>query len=280
MKLANEKYDAVYRESKHDPDIENFSLCLKNFKEIKSIIEQKGNPSKLNKFYFEAWISMLYSDVHALNLEPETEDQLNELNEKIQAIGTDFKQLLTKKSNLDPKDESSIKLLKYIDDFKKNWESKKNMLLGHANYNFAEILVEKSSLKMAVDYFTKSNNFYINAANESYKALDKTKLVTFAEQTKARLEEIKTLLLLDDRNCRNSVKKLKIHLQKLPDSITSSWTIINETTLSQASTEKSITTHVIKNSKLSNPTKRRRELHEKSIHPEAKKIKKILLFMN
>jgi hypothetical protein len=222
MKLANEKYDAVYLESKDNPDIEKFTSCKENFEKIKSIIKpNKSSTELINKFYFETWISMLYSDVHALNLEPETEDQLNELNEKIQAIGTDFKQLLTEKPSFNPKDESTIKLQKYIEDFGKNWNSKKNMLLGHTNYNFAETLVEKSEIKLedktthliyqrdAIKFFKKSADFYKQANLFEFKAQTEQRIKVL-EVTSKELQNSSSNDLV-----KNPLKELVVVLRKL-----------------------------------------------------------------
>ncbi|TLY48319.1 MAG: hypothetical protein E6K54_02295 [Gammaproteobacteria bacterium] len=87
MSLANKYYDEIYLKYRNNPDIEKFNSCRQIFNQIMSIIKLKELSTPLiNKLYIEAWISALYSDVHALNLQPETEKQLNELNEKIQAI--------------------------------------------------------------------------------------------------------------------------------------------------------------------------------------------------
>jgi hypothetical protein len=194
MQLTNQHYDATYRIDKNNPDIKKFSSCSENFKKIKSIIESIEHPTQLMKqLSLEAWISTLYSDVHALNLDPKSRNQVIALNEKIQAIETDFN-LLTTSSHLDSKDKSHIRLFNYIEAFKKTWESKKNMLKGHSHYNFAETLVAQSQLKDAIDYFIQSANFYASAANSS-KNNDKTELLKFKKQTTVRLNEIQKLLI-------------------------------------------------------------------------------------
>jgi len=237
MECANKHYDAVYLKYKNNPDIEKFSFCRQNFSRIKSIIESKENPTQLNTLYLEAWISLLYSDVHALNLEPETKDKLNKLIEKIQIIGIDFKQLVTKKSGLDSSNEDSARLLNYIDDFEYTWKTKEKRLLADSHYNFAETLVENSDSPKAINYFEKSLTFYKNAA-EAADEPDKAKFFTFAEETNKRLEEIKAKNAQSKKsNFNDSGKKLNIGLQRLPDSI-SEWSVIDEAMLSHLTNEK------------------------------------------
>lgn len=227
MALANERYDIVYRAHKAEPDIEKFSYCSENFKKIKSVIESKENPTLLtNKLYLEAWISTLYSDVHALNLDPKTQKQFDELNKKIEAIETDFNQLLTKKSSLDLKQESSAKLLKYINDFQDTWKTKKNMLKGHYHYNYAESLVEKSKIELE----DKSNG-QMNYAKDAMTLLAKAanfytlaELLDFADQTKQRIKKLekaaKELQASANRNHFSSLsdKKLVVVLTKISPS--------------------------------------------------------------
>jgi hypothetical protein len=224
MELANNRYNAVYRRYRNNPDIEKFSYCGKNFKSIKSIIEHKENPTQLtNKLYLEAWISMLYSDVHALNLEPKAKDQLNELNEKIQAIETDFKQLLTKTSSLDSNDKISARLLKYIEDFEQTWKTKDKRILADSHYNFAETLVEKANgeldttkrtfLEDAKRYFIQSADFYKQA-----------NLLKFETQTEQRIQKLeKALKTIQDSSNNNHFgllpdKKMVVVLTKLSPS--------------------------------------------------------------
>ncbi len=261
MDSANTNYNAVYNKSKNNPDIKKFSSCRENFQVIKSTIEStikdKGNTTSLtNKLYLEAWISMLYSDVHALALEPETEKQLNKLSKKIQAIDTEFKQLL-KKMSLDSKDESSIRLLNYIGDFEKTWKTKKEKLLADVHYNFAETLVEKSDYKKALKYFKESRNFYKNAAKKTNTSAEENELLEYADQTNTRLNEVRSL----DKSNNRSFKTFSIRLQRLP-APTLEWVIKNEEICV----------------KVANPQlKRKTELsNEDPIYPEAKKLKEDL----
>jgi hypothetical protein len=228
MERANKHYDAIYLKYKNNPDIEKFSFCMENFKKIKSIIEQK-EPEIITqltkKFHLEAWISTLYSDIHALNLQPETEKQLNELNEKIHAVETDFNQLLTKISSLDSNDKSSARLLNYIDDFQKTWESKKNILKGHYYYNFAETLIEKGNEELETNkrtFLEDAKHYFIQSA-DFYK---QGNLLEFEAQTKERIKKLeltaKELLDLSENNnfTKTPSKKLVIVLTKLsPSSI-------------------------------------------------------------
>lgn len=193
MTVANGHYNTVYRMYKNNPNIEKFSFCKENFQKIKSIIESKGNSTALiNKIYLEAWISTLYSDVHALNLDPETEEELIKLNEKILAIGIDFIKLQTKKVSLDSKDENSVTLLEYIDDFEQTWKTKEKRLLADSHYNFAETLVEKSKIELE----DKANG-QINQAEAAMKFLAKAvnfykqaNLSKSADQTEQRIKEL------------------------------------------------------------------------------------------
>lgn len=116
MNLANKYYDKVYLKFKNNPNVNAFDNCSQNFNEIKLLLKNKKTTPLINNLYIEAWISTLYSDVHALNLEIETEDQLNELIGKIQAIGTDFEKLSAKNetSNLNLSVKGAVDLLKYI----------------------------------------------------------------------------------------------------------------------------------------------------------------------
>lgn len=225
MNQANDIYNKTYNDSKNDPDIDKFNACRINFSQIKSISESEANSTPLiNKIYLEAWISALYSEVHALNLQPETEKQLNELNEKIQAISIEFTQLITKRSSLDSKDESSIRLLKYIANFEETWKTKKKRLLADATFNFAETLVEQSNFQSAFNHFERSKNLYEKAAIVADNTNKKT-LLEFSKQTIMRLQEIKNMRL--ENRSTELVKELNICLQRLPDFPTE-WTIVKE----------------------------------------------------
>lgn len=227
MKLANEHYDAVYLKYKNNPDIEKFNFCKENFQKIKSIIEEKKleiTSQLIKKFHFEAWISTLYSDVHALNLEPKTEKQLIELEKKILDIGTDFNklQLRTKKSSLDLNDKSTDRLSKYIHEFEQTWKTKGKKLLADIYYNFAETLVEKSkekletnkhiSLEDAQQYFMQSADFYKQA-----------NLLEFADEAKKRMQALEIAPELQNLSNRNHFvspdKKLVVVLTRLSPSL-------------------------------------------------------------
>lgn len=167
MNQANENYDKIYRKTKNNPDIEKFNTCREAFSQIKSIIELTANFTPLiNKLYFEAWISTLYSDVHALNLQVETETQLKELIGKIQAIEVNFEKLSAenKKSHLNLNIEGAVDLLKYIQNFENTWKINKIKLLAYIYFNFGLTLEKKSNLEKALIYFTQSKNSYNEAA--------------------------------------------------------------------------------------------------------------------
>lgn len=223
MTVANAHYNTVYRMYKNKPNIEKFSFCKENFQKIKSIIELKGNSTALiNKIYLEAWISTLYSDVHALNLDPETEEELIKLNKKLLAIGTDFRKLQTKKASLDSKDENSVTLLEYIDDFEQTWKTKEKRLIADSHYNFAETLVEKSKIELedkangqinqveaAMKFLAKAVNFYKQA-----------NLSKSADQTEQRIKELERTAKEFQDSCKNNhftshpVKELVVVLRR------------------------------------------------------------------
>lgn len=223
MTVANAHYNTVYSMYKNNPNIEKFSFCKENFQKIKSIIELKGNSTALiNKIYLEAWISTLYSDVHALTLDPETEEELIKLNKKLLAIGTDFRKLQTKKASLDSKDENSVTLLEYIDDFEQTWKTKEKRLIADSHYNFAETLVEKSKIELedkangqinqveaAMKFLAKAVNFYKQA-----------NLSKSADQTEQRIKELERTAKEFQDSCKNNhftshpVKELVVVLRR------------------------------------------------------------------
>lgn len=269
MELANEYYDEIYRKYEKNPDIEKFNFCKQNFNRIKSIIQLKE--SLINTpLYLEAWISMLYSEVHALNLEPKTIEELNELIETIQTVGTSFKQLLTTIPCLDLSNENSARLLKYIDAFEHTWKTKKERLLADIHFNFAETLVEQSNFQQGLYHFEKAENLYMEAANAADNTNGNKMLLEFSKQTKKRLEEIKTQPLEDYSN--KLCKKLSIQLQRLPDS-PSKWTIVNTSPPAQSIEEnqaievKSFTEKKCLSSKI------KRKSNEESTYLETKKQK-------
>ncbi|MEN9917448.1 MAG: hypothetical protein RLY40_1387 [Pseudomonadota bacterium] len=225
MNLANESYDEVYLKYKKNPDLEKFNICRINFSQIKSIIESKTNSTSLiNKLYIEAWISTLYSVKHALNLEPETEEQLNVLSQKIQKIGREFKKLLEKKSSIDSNDKNYTRLLKYIDDFALFWKTDEKKLLADATFNFAETLIEHKNFSQVLYHFETAKNLYADAAtHHAPDSANNKMLLEFSEQTNDRLQEIKNQHPETDPN--KLIKELRICLQKLPDS--SIWTVVN-----------------------------------------------------
>src|ERR1043165_91309 len=234
MDLANKYYDEVYLQYKNNPNITAFNNCRQNFNKIGLLLKNKKNSTPLiNKLYIEARISRLYSEVHALNLEPETKDDLNNLIEKIQIIGSDFKQLVTKKSGLNSSNENSARLLKYIDAFEQTWKIKEKRLLADIYFNFAEILVENSDFEGSINYFTESIRLYKNAAENAENKLEKNQLLEFASQTNTRREEIKKIIsqnmLSKKINVNDQEKKLTLHFKKFSNSA-SKWTIANEPT--------------------------------------------------
>ncbi|HEY2567491.1 MAG TPA: tetratricopeptide repeat protein [Candidatus Aquirickettsiella sp.] len=235
MEHANQSYDMVYRNHKDNPDIKKFNFCKQNFRRIKSIIELKGKSLLNTPLYLEARISMLYSKVHALNLEPETKDELNKLIKKIQTVETSFKQLLTIIPCLDLSNENPARLLKYIDAFEQTWKTKEKRLLADIHFNFAETLVEQSNFQLALDHFEKAINLYEEAANAADNTNENKMLLKFSQQTKDRLKiiksKIKTQPLEDYSN--KLCKELRIQLQKLPDS-PSKWTIVNTSPSAQS----------------------------------------------
>lgn len=260
--LANLHYNAIYLKYKNNPNIEKFNFCIQNFSRIKSSIELKEKSLLNTSLYLEVWISMLYSEVHALNLEPETQGQFGELTRKINTIGTDFKQLLTKKSNLNSSNKIPVWLSNYIDTFEHTWKTKEKKLLADVNFNFAETLVENSDLENALNYFTKSMSLYKNAAKNAENELEKNQLLVSARQTNSRLEEVKKIIsqntLSKSKNVNDQVEKLTLHFKKLSDS-TSKWTIVNE------ATSQSIKAAV--------EIKRKRKLNEEPFQFKAKKQK-------
>lgn len=225
---ANKFYNKIYLESKTNLDIKKFSACKKKFNDIKLVIESKKIFTPLiNKLYIEAWISTLYSDKHALNLEPKTEKQLTILNEKIQEIGSEFNQLLIKKSSLELKDERNIFLLNYIDDFEYFWKTIEKRLLADGTFNFAETLVKQTNFEHALHYFEKAKNLYAEAASNAADNTTHKKSLKFSKQTVARLKEIKNKHL---EKCSNKIEKtLPILFQRLSES--SEWTIVNKPSL-------------------------------------------------
>ena len=230
MELANECYDEIYHTHKNNPDIEKFSFCKQNFDRIKSIMESNEKSLINMPLYLEAWISTLYSEVHALNLQPKTIEDLNKLITKIKTLEMDFKQLLTKKSCLDLSNKNSARLLKYIDDFEHTWKTKGKRLLADIFFNFAETLVENLDFVRAQNYFMQSKRLYKNAAANAENKRERSQLQEFASQTNSRLGEIKKLIpqnvLSKKINVNDQEKKLTLHFKKLPCS-ESKWTIVN-----------------------------------------------------
>jgi len=98
----------------------------------------------------------------------------------------------------------------YVTNFSQSWETNKNRLTAVYHYNFAEILVEKSNLKKAIAYFTKSYQFYTRAAEKSDDLCNK-ELLQSAEQTIARIKEIEALN--EDKNPNDALNKLTMSLQ-------------------------------------------------------------------
>lgn len=269
MNLSNTYYDTVYRKYKNNPDTEKFTLCKQNFSQIKSVIESKANITPLiNKFYMEAWISTLYSDVHALNLEPETKKQLDELNKKIQTISTEFKQLLTKKSSLDINDEKSVNLLKYIDSFEHTWKTHEKRLLADSTFNFAEVLIEQADFQQALYHFESAKNLYDEATANATDNGDKMQLKKFSAQTSARLKKIKNTHL--EAYFNNLGNELRIHLQRLPDSITN-WKIVNESSPTELINEKQKIKSFTEKDSFSSQIKRK--ANEELTYPKTKKQK-------
>lgn len=271
IKLANNIYNKVFHNSRQEHP-KKFPYCMRNSQQIMDIIttqHQKGMMSPLTKaYYLEAWLALLQADMNALNLNPANEYQLRENDEKLHLIETDSKNLdrecnELKTNNADYKHiDYKITLdglLHCITNFLQTWSINKNRLKAAYYYNFAETLVEESNLENAIVYFTKSDNFYINAA-KSYKSPDKTKLLTFSGQTKTRLEEIKALLNKNNSNT-DSLNKLTIRLQRIPHTINPQWTIVD--TLSQA----------IKDSPSNNRKRERPLLNEAPTSPKTKKLK-------
>ena len=155
--------------------------------------------------------------MHALNLDPETEEELIKLNEKILAIGIDFIKLQTKKVSLDSKDENSVTLLEYIDDFEQTWKTKEKRLLADSHYNFAETLVEKSKIELE----DKANG-QINQAEAAMKFL--AKAVNFYKQANLSKSADQT---------EQRIKELEITAQKLQNSSNyhlNEFTIFNKST--------------------------------------------------
>lgn len=230
MELANKYYNEIYRKYEKNPDIEKFSFCKKNFYRIKTIIQLKNESLINTPLYLEAWISTLYSDKHALNLEPETEKQLIALNKKLQEIGTEFKQLFTEKSRLDLIDEKTTKIIKYINNFGLTWKIHEKRILADATFNFAEILVENSDFEGSINYFTESMRLYKNAAENAENKLEKKQLLKFVSQTNSRREKIKKIIsqnmLTKSNNANDQTEKLTLHFKKLHNSIPK-WIIVN-----------------------------------------------------
>ena len=281
MNQANENYDKIYRKSKNNPDIEKFNTCRENFSQIKSIIELKASSTPLiNKLYLEAWISTLYSDVHALNLQVETKTQLKELIGKIQAIEVDFEKLSAESKkfpfNLDI--EGTVDLLQYIQNFENTWKINKIKLLADIYFNFGLTLEENSNLENALIYFTRSKNSYKEAAkiaadsaiSMNFKKgtleneLSKGKLEKAVDQTQKKIQS-----LLNKKNPEASLKELCIHLQRIPDSA-SKWTIVNESSPAESIKEKQ---EIKFNDKNNFSSKIKRKFNKESIYPEPKKQK-------
>lgn len=273
MELANEYYDEIYRKYEKNPDIEKFNFCKQNFNRIKFIIQLKE--SLINTpLYLEAWISMLYSEVHALNLEPKTVEELNELIETIQTVGTSFKQLLTTMPCLDLSNENSARLLKYIDAFEYTWKTKKKRLLADIHFNFAETLAEQSNFQQALYHFEKAENLYTEAANAADNTNDNKMLLEFSNQTKKRLGVIKSKIKTHPLEVYSNKlgKELRIQLQKLPDS-PSKWTIVNTSPPAQ-SIEKNQAIEIKSfTEKTGLSSKIKRKSNEESIYLETKKQK-------
>jgi len=123
MKIAKQEYLKVYKENEDNEqlDIKAFSACKEKFQKIKSIIEENltlTTSESIKIFYYDAWISALYADVNALNLNLETEEQLNEVNLKITGIHTRFNALLTKKEKSSSDLNLPTSLISYINRFK------------------------------------------------------------------------------------------------------------------------------------------------------------------
>lgn len=266
MKLVNNYYDnvKVYLEGK--PNIEGFSFCKQNFSQIKSFIESRENLTNLTKkLHLEAWISALYSDVHALDLRIKTQEQLEELNKKIQDIGIDFKQLAlaTEKSSLKLIDESYSGLIEYVNNFGNTWKTKEKRLLADSHYNFALTLVENSNYPEAINYLEKSITFYKNAA-EIASETDKNELLAFVKQTNKLLEKIKT------ENAKNLAKELIIRLKKLAKS-SGQLAVVNEATLPQSTKKELQVTNVIQKDPFQ--IKGKRKSKKEFIHVKTKKVK-------
>lgn len=248
MKTAKDHYETVYLKSKKKLNINAFSACKEKFQKIMSVIEHVENPTQLtNQLYFEAWISLLYADVHALNLDPDTEVKLNALHKKILEIETDFNQLQTKKSSLEL--SNSYSQLNYINDFHQFWLINKNRLLADCYYNFAEFFIKKSNFKKAIFYFKKSVNFYNETAKKSINPFHQKKFLGLANLTNQRCEcAIEQFNENQYSTLTPPLKKLIVHLQKIPNSL-SRWKVINKKSLFSQSKTKSSLKEINKNSK-------------------------------
>lgn len=281
MNLANKYYDKVYLKFKNNPNVNAFDNCSQNFNEIKLLLKNKKATPLINNLYIEAWISTLYSDVHALNLEIETEDQLNELIGKIQAIGTDFEKLSAKNetSNLNLSVKGAVDLLKYIQNFENTWKVNKIKLLADIHYNLGLTLEEKSNLEKALLYFMQSKKLYNEAAkitaavNMNFKkrlsenGLSKEKLEKAADQTEEKIQS-----LLSGKNPTESQKKLHIHLQRIPD-FPSKRIIVNEFPFAQSIEENRAIEIKSLTEKKGLTSKIKRKSNEESTYLETKKQK-------
>lgn len=107
----------------------------------------------------------------------------------------------------------------------------------------------------------------MNFKKEPSVELSKEKLMKAADQTQKKIQS-----LLNQKNSEESLKELRIHLQRIPDS-DSKWTIINVSSPAQSIKERRVIEVKRLNEKTDLSLKIKRKSNEKFTYPESKKPK-------
>lgn len=272
MKTSEKNYHN-YLESKNK-EIKELTNTIKKFKAIMVIIEKNNNPTDLtNTLYFQAWTSILYFDIYNLeNFGPNNEDQLQAFNKKTLEIEIEINQLSIKKMSLSNKAQ-----LKRIDNLQKFWIFNKNKLQGKHYYNLAESFIRLSDFEKSIAFLKKSAVFLREAAKQTIYYKYKSLILKFIDRINKRTDFAE--MQFNKSQCNVTLtpplEKLVIHLKKLSDESLPQWKIVKPTSLPPTKTENfSKASNLIKNTRLSNPRKRKWISEKKRDHAESKKSKK------
>ena len=199
INTANKLYNEAYLANKFYLKYpEKFITCIKNYTEIKTIINNSHIQSDLIELYdLEACLAIIQAQLNSINTNPTTRKVLESTEREITTIKKTFDILNSRITKLASElkntnyTSSLEQLLEVRNSFLARWDKDSNERKAHSYYNLAKTLEKKSNdLESQGSKKLELLKEVQDLLATSFECYERAELFDFAEQTKKQLNEL------------------------------------------------------------------------------------------